>query len=212
MSEIEAAGDAGIVRLFFGARPQDTTLRPAIFLDRDGVINEKIAGGYVTRWSEFRFTPHIVETLVKLAASDVPVIVISNQACVGKGLVGTSLLAEITCRFVSQLRSVNARIDAVYYCPHLQEYGCGCRKPRAGLLQAAALDWRLDLGRSVFIGDSISDMQAARTAGCRGILLHAAVGPDPRSVADMPAVRKILDVPGNPGETQRLKAHLWKTD
>jgi D-glycero-D-manno-heptose 1,7-bisphosphate phosphatase len=158
------------MRLFF-TQPPESGLRPAIFLDRDGVINQQIVGGYVTSWAEFRFLPGVIETLARLAEFDLPVIVISNQAAVEKGLIDRATLAGITRQFVGRLEEAGARIDAVYYCPHRPETGCECRKPKAGLLLEAAREWRLDLSRSVFVGDSMADMEAARAAGCKGILL-----------------------------------------
>jgi histidinol-phosphate phosphatase family protein len=146
-------------------------MRPAIFWDRDGVINERIVGSYVTCWSKFRFVPGIIETLAKLSELDLPMIVVSNQAAVGKGILSVSDLAEITRRFVDRLGGVGARIDAVYYCPHTAEQDCECRKPREGLLRRAADEWRLDLSRSALVGDSISDLEAARAVDCKAILL-----------------------------------------
>src|ERR1051326_4796328 len=95
--------------------------RPAIFLDRDGVINERIWAGYVTHWSEFRFIDGIVPALRLLNRLHLPVIVISNQSGVGKGLMGERTLRHITTRFVNLLARHGARIDAVYYCPHANE-------------------------------------------------------------------------------------------
>lgn len=144
---------------------------PGIFLDRDGVINRRIRGGYVTKWSEFEFIPGIERAISGLSALRLPIIVISNQAGVGKGLVARSTLIGVTERFVTALRRVGARIDAVYYCPHVASEKCDCRKPKAGLLRRAAADWGLELRRSVPVGDSLSDLRAAKAVGCRGVLM-----------------------------------------
>ena len=153
----------------FSAPPVSGT-RPAIFLDRDGVINEQIVGGYVSSWSEFRFIPGIRSALATLSEIGLPIIVVSNQAGVGKGIVSATALAAITNQFVLELRNASARIDAVYYCPHIPADGCGCRKPRAGLLEEAAQEWRVDLSRSILIGNSMTDVQAARAVNCHCIL------------------------------------------
>jgi D-glycero-D-manno-heptose 1,7-bisphosphate phosphatase len=153
----------------FGDPPPRAT-RPAIFLDRDGVINERIVGGYVTSWGQFRFLEGSIAMLRELGRFKLPLIVVSNQAGVGKGLMSRANLARITERFVSRLRRAGASIAAVYYCPHTADAGCRCRKPRPGLLLQAARDWRIDLGHSILIGDSPSDIEAARAAGCRSIL------------------------------------------
>ena len=147
--------------------------RPAIFLDRDGVINERVVGGYVTHWTEFRFLDGIVPVLRTLSRLHLPIIVVSNQSGVSKGLVGSRSLRHITTRFVDWLASHGARIDAAYYCPHTAEQACPCRKPKPGLLLSAAQDCRIDLSRSVLIGDALTDVQAAVAAGCPGILLNA---------------------------------------
>jgi D-glycero-D-manno-heptose 1,7-bisphosphate phosphatase len=164
------ATSEGILRLFF-SEPPLTGHSPAIFCDRDGVINERIRGGYVTQWSEFRFIEGIEQALAELSTFGLPLIVVSNQAGVGKGVVSPEALAQITESFVSSLGNQGAKVDAVYYCPHVPEARCSCRKPATGLLRQAAEDWRIDLGRSVLIGDSASDLQAAQTSRCQAILL-----------------------------------------
>lgn len=146
-------------------------MRPAIFFDRDGVINERIVGGYVTEWSQFQFVSGIRAAMTTLSEIGLPVIVVSNQAGIGKGLLSRSVLGDITNRFVAALRLERARVDAVYYCPHAAEDGCWCRKPRIGLIRQAAAEWRIDLDRSVLIGDSPTDVEAANTAHCGAILL-----------------------------------------
>jgi histidinol-phosphate phosphatase family protein len=164
------------LRFVFG-RPSSGGKRPAIFLDRDGVINERIAGGFVTAWDEFRFLPGIPQAVAALARLRLPMIVVSNQAGVSERRIRPSALQDLTGRFVGALARAGARIDAVYYCPHAPDDGCRCRKPRPGLLLEAARDWRLDLGRSVLIGDSARDLEAARAAGCRSVLLKAGAAP-----------------------------------
>ncbi|HEY6292109.1 MAG TPA: HAD family hydrolase [Terriglobia bacterium] len=150
--------------------PRVRQRRPAIFFDRDGVINQRIVGGYVTSWSEFRFLDGMIPVLRDLSRLKLPIIVVSNQAGVGKGLMSRFALGAITERFVSELARRGARMDAVYYCPHAPEQACPCRKPQPGLLLRAARDWRIDLSRSVLVGDSLRDIEAASAVDCRGIL------------------------------------------
>lgn len=155
------------------AEPPAHGLRPGILLDRDGVVNQRIVGGYIADWSAFRFVRGIQAALGRLSRLGLPIVVVSNQAGVGKGLVSPSTLRKLTIRFIALLAQAGARIDAVYYCPHTPAQRCGCRKPQPGLLQQAAVDWRLDLRRSVLIGDSVSDLEAARAVGCQAIWLRA---------------------------------------
>ncbi len=158
------------IRFLFGT-PPSAGRRPAIFLDRDGVINERILNGYVTAWRQFRFIDHAVATLRELSRLRLPILVVSNQSGVGRGALSRHDLEQITRRFVSALGRHSVRIDGVYYCPHHPDEGCSCRKPKPGLLLQAARDWQIDLRASVMIGDAITDIQAAQAAGCRGILL-----------------------------------------
>lgn len=143
---------------------------PAIFIDRDGVINCRRAGDYVLNWSQFSFTPGIREALSELAKLRLPMIVISNQACVGKGLLTIFGLQDITTRMYEILVAGGILIAAAYYCIHRVEDNCSCRKPKPALLYSAAFDYNIDLNRSVFIGDSDTDMQAGLAAGCTPVL------------------------------------------
>jgi histidinol-phosphate phosphatase family protein len=150
--------------------------RPAIFLDRDGVINRRRPGDYVLNWSQFEFVPGIREALKQIASLGLPMIVISNQAAIGKGLLATDALQEINTRMRQTLLQDGTALTAAYYCPHKSEENCACRKPRPGLIYAAANDFNLDLSRSVFVGDSEADVEAARAAGCRLVLFCSDFG------------------------------------
>jgi D-glycero-D-manno-heptose 1,7-bisphosphate phosphatase len=146
---------------------------PAIFIDRDGVINCRRPGDYVLDFSQFAFVPGIRDALKQLTALRLPMIVISNQAAVGKGLLDPAGLEEITARMEQALRGDGTVLTAAYYCMHRADEGCLCRKPKPELLQRAANDFNIDLSRSVFIGDSETDVRAARAAGCAPILFGA---------------------------------------
>jgi D-glycero-D-manno-heptose 1,7-bisphosphate phosphatase len=159
------------IRYAFRSPPLCGRRRPGIFFDRDGVINERIRGGYVTHWNDFHFIDGIVPVLRRLSRLRLPIIVVSNQSGVDRGLLSLRSLREITSRFVDLLARHAACIDAAYYCPHTDEQSCSCRKPKPGLLLRAARDYRIDLGRSIMIGDEPRDMEAAAAAGCGGILL-----------------------------------------
>lgn len=97
-------------------------------------------------------------------------IVISNQAAVGKGLLDLDGLQVITAQMHQVLNSDGTFLSAVYYCTHRPEENCVCRKPKAELLRRAADDFNIDLSRSIFIGDSDTDVQAAKLAGCMPVL------------------------------------------
>ena len=146
---------------------------PTIFLDRDGTINERVEKGYVTSWDAFRFLPGAKEALRRLAQEGYRVLVVSNQAGVGKGLMSQTELDRITTRFCRQVDRSGGRIDEVFYCTHTPAEECDCRKPKPGLLLRAAEKYGVLLDRAYFIGDSDSDVLAGQRAGCRTILIRA---------------------------------------
>jgi histidinol-phosphate phosphatase family protein len=145
-------------------------LRPTIFLDRDGVLIEN-RDEYVRSWADVAFIPRVLGALAEMAASDYALVVVSNQAAVGKGLVAAEIVEAIHERLQAEVTRAGGRLDALYYCPHTDADQCDCRKPRPGLLLRAARDHRLDLARSWMIGDALTDLQAGETAGARSLLV-----------------------------------------
>jgi D-glycero-D-manno-heptose 1,7-bisphosphate phosphatase len=180
-----------------------------VFLDRDGVINENLAGRYVEDWATFRFLPGAVEAVAALKRAGYPVVVVTNQAGIAHGRFSADALEEIHRRMVAAVRAGGGDVDAVLHCPHHPQAGCDCRKPQPGMLRRAAERLDLDLSRSVLVGDHLTDLQAARAAGCRAILVLTGRGRDAAPllaadpelaavsvVADLPAaVRLILETP-----------------
>ena len=142
----------------------------AVFLDRDGVINEN-RRDYVKSWDEFVFLPSALPSLRRLARTPFTIIVVSNQSSINRGLVSLSEVNRINERMVKEMREAGGRIDDVYICPHRPDEGCECRKPKPGLLHRAADEWSIDLASSYLVGDALSDMQAALAAGCAPILV-----------------------------------------
>ncbi len=161
-------------------------MRPAIFLDRDGVIVEN-REAYIRSWADVSFIPAALEALRALARSDWAIIIATNQAAVGKGIITLELAHQINQRIIAEVVRCGGRIDAAYLCPHRPDEHCDCRKPKPGMLLRAAYDLGLDLSRSVMIGDAITDMQAARAASVRGILVTTGRGlSEWRAFADAP--------------------------
>jgi D-glycero-D-manno-heptose 1,7-bisphosphate phosphatase len=155
--------------------------RPAVFLDRDGVINHN-RPDHVKTWAEFSFLPGALDALRTLAGLDWPVVVISNQAAIGRGLISREAVDEINRRMAAAVRAAAGRIDDVLYCPHRPDEACECRKPQAGLLLAAADRLGLNLGDSFLVGDAESDVLAARAAGCRPVLVLTGRGAEQLSL------------------------------
>ena len=171
-----------------------TAKGPAIFIDRDGVINCRRPGDYVLDWAQFVFLPGIRAALKQLASLGLPMIVISNQAAVDKGLLDPASLQEITAKMHQALIEDGVQLAAAYYCPHKADENCICRKPKLALLQTAADDFNIDLSRSIFIGDSDTDVQAARAAGCAPVLFGSYDGPQPTPPANLLTTREVTEL------------------
>jgi D-glycero-D-manno-heptose 1,7-bisphosphate phosphatase len=145
-----------------------------VFLDRDGVINEKPPeGSYVTRWDEFVLIPAVIDWVRLFNALDLLVIIVTNQRGIALGLMSQEALQDIHGRMLALFQERGARIDDIFVCPH-QEGTCDCRKPRPGLVREAQSKWNLDLAQSLLIGDSERDRQLAES--CRIPFLRAARG------------------------------------
>lgn len=141
--------------------------RRCVFLDRDGVINEKaLPGEYIRTWAEFRFLPTITDWIRLFNNLDLLVIVVTNQRCIARGLATKADVDDIHSRMVQELARSGARIDDVLMCPH-EEGECDCRKPRPGMVMEAAKKWDIDLPASLLIGDSASDRELAQNCGVR---------------------------------------------
>ncbi|MFH0809952.1 MAG: HAD family hydrolase [Pseudomonadota bacterium] len=156
-------------------------MKPAVFLDRDGTLNEEM--GYINHIGRFRLFPEAVEAVRLLNDAGLAAVVVSNQSGVARGYFPESLLSAVEGRLAAGLAAGGARIDAFYYCPHhpqaaLPEYrrSCECRKPKPGLLLRAAQELGLDLGASWLIGDRLLDIETAHAAGARGILVLTGYG------------------------------------
>jgi D-glycero-D-manno-heptose 1,7-bisphosphate phosphatase len=142
----------------------------AIFFDRDGVICEN-RPDHVKNWGEFKFLPGVIGSLVRLSSLGLPLVVITNQAVIGRGLASMGAVEAIHQRMVAEINEAGGRIDRVYYCPHLPEDQCDCRKPKTGLLLQAAKELGLDLSHSYLVGDAATDILAGQQVGCRTFLV-----------------------------------------
>ena len=159
----------------------------AVFLDRDGVINNDT--GYVSQWSEFVFLPGAIEAMQRLSRAGYALIVVTNQSGIARGYSSEQDFATLTQHMRHALSRQGASIAGVYYCPHhidgvSAEYrkSCSCRKPAPGLLLRAIDDHNIDAKRSAFVGDKASDMAAGASAGIAR-RFHVTMGsPEPGSV------------------------------
>lgn len=169
----------------------------AIFLDRDGTINEEI--GYLDRLEKLRLIPGAAEAIRLINASGMKTVVVTNQSGVARGIFTESFVAEIHERLREMLGAERALIDAFYFCPHHPTEGleaylktCDCRKPAPGMLLHAAKELRIDPYRSYMVGDTLKDIEAGGRAGAQGILVRTGYGED--AVAELgPGEKPLLD-------------------
>ncbi len=145
-------------------------LRSAVFLDRDGVIIENRAD-YVKSLAESKFIPGAVEALARLAKTDWLIVIVTNQAAIGRHIITRETAEAINEYVVRTIVAAGGRVDGVYVCPHTPDDGCACRKPAPGLLLQAAAELGIDLEASVMIGDAVSDVRAALAAGAKPVFL-----------------------------------------
>ena len=149
--------------------------RPAVFLDRDGVLVDDVH--FLTEPDRLRILPRAVEALRGLQ-DRFYIIVVTNQSGIARGLLTEERLLEIHQVLIERLSAEGAFVDAIYYCPHLPgatvrayDIECDCRKPKGGMLLRAETDWGIDLAGSTMLGDRPRDLDAGRAAGVRGIMI-----------------------------------------
>jgi D-glycero-D-manno-heptose 1,7-bisphosphate phosphatase len=143
-----------------------------VFIDRDGVINKSPGDRlYVTSLGSFRFLPRSKKAISLLSKNEFKVFVVSNQAGVGNGAYSQKTLDNITIKMLNDIRQDGGKIDKVYYCTHRKDIDCSCHKPKPGMLEQAAKEFKFDLEEAYFIGDTIIDVLTAQAAGCKSILV-----------------------------------------
>ena len=155
--------------------------RPAVFLDRDGTLTHE--ADWVTSKERLDLVPSAAEAVAALSRAGFAVVLATNQSAVARGLITEAGLAEIHAHLAAELARGGARLDGVYWCPHHPTEGtppyrreCECRKPRPGMLLAAARDLDLDLARSFVVGDAERDLAAGAAVGAQGVLVATGKG------------------------------------
>ena len=140
----------------------------AVFLDRDGVINEEV--NYLRHPEEFRLLPRSARAIRELRKAGFRVVVVTNQSGLARGYFSQQDLAAVHERMQHELAKARTRVDGIYICPHHPDDACLCRKPGVLLFQRAAQDLHLDLMRSFFVGDKLTDLVPGKTLGGRTVL------------------------------------------
>jgi len=163
-------------RLFCGQ-----AMNKAVFLDRDGTINEEM--GYINHVSRFKMFSFVPEAIRVFNDAGYKVIVVTNQSGVARGYFKEELVKEIHARLIKEVEMGSAKIDKIYYCPHHPIEGigaykknCSCRKPNTGMIEEAVLEFDLDLSQSYMIGDRYKDTLFANNAGLKSIFVKTGYG------------------------------------
>ena len=153
----------------------------AVFLDRDGTINEEV--GYLDRLEKLRLIPGAAEAIRLINESGMKTVVVTNQSGVARGFFTEAFVDEVHTHLREMLREEGASLDGFYFCPHHPTEGrgrylrsCNCRKPSPGLLLRAAEELHLDPARSYMVGDTLKDIEAGARAGVQGILVRTGYG------------------------------------
>jgi len=156
-------------------------VKPAVFLDRDGTLIEDV--GYLRTVRDLRLFPWTVDAVRALNHAGLPVVVITNQSGIARGLLTEETVHDVHRHLSSLLEGGGAHVDAYYYCPHHPDGSvatytrrCDCRKPGRGMIDRAAADLGIEPSRSFVVGDKWLDVGAARTVGGRGILVRTGYG------------------------------------
>lgn len=155
--------------------------KPAVFIDRDGTINEQM--GYINHVSRFILLPSAAEAVRLLNGHGYLAIVVSNQSGVGRGYFPIELVHDVHEYMKSLLEKEGAAVDGIYFCPHhpealVPEYriDCNCRKPKTGLIEKACEDFDIDMKNSYVIGDRCSDIELADRSDLKGLMVKTGYG------------------------------------
>jgi D-glycero-D-manno-heptose 1,7-bisphosphate phosphatase len=153
----------------------------AVFVDRDGTVNEEV--DFLTSPRDLRLIPRSAEAIRRANDLGLRVIIVTNQSGVARGLLTEAELLDVHRALTERLAAENARVDDIYYCPHHPSEGigpyrreCDCRKPNTGMVERAVREFRIDPERSYVIGDRTVDVAMAKNAGARAILVLTGYG------------------------------------
>jgi D-glycero-D-manno-heptose 1,7-bisphosphate phosphatase len=178
---------------------QEGYRQAAVFLDRDGTINEEV--GYMDRLEKLKLIPFAAEAIRLINSSGMKTVVVTNQSGVARGLFDEAFVDRVHIRLREMLRTEGAFLDGIYFCPHHPTEGrerylmtCDCRKPAPGLLLQAAVNLNLDPLRSYMVGDTLKDIEAGIRAGAQGILVRTGYGAE--SAALIPGKEPVRKIPG----------------
>jgi D-glycero-D-manno-heptose 1,7-bisphosphate phosphatase len=137
-----------------------------LFLDRDGVINERLHNDYVKHPSEFHFLPRVLEAISALSKIFGKILIVTNQQGIGKGLMTENDLKDIHALMLEEIDNSGGKVDWIFYCPYLKEEDPDCRKPKIGMAMKALEHFPdISFSKCIMVGDTPSDIGFARNAG-----------------------------------------------
>lgn len=159
-------------------------MRPVVFMDRDGTLNHEL--GYVREIDSLRLLPGAADAVRRLNDAGIVTVVVTNQSGPARGIFPESHVVKLNERLAELMAAEGARLDAMYYCPHhvdgiVEEYAikCGCRKPAVGLLERAYVDVEnVDRSRAYMVGDQSTDIELAKNACIKSVLVRTGLGDD----------------------------------
>lgn len=164
-----------------------------VLVDRDGVLNRDRADSVLTP-NQLEVIPAAMQAVRRLCEAGYAVVVITNQAGIGRGLLTEEGLEEIHEKLKREVSRAGGRLAAIYHCPHHPDAGCACRKPAPGLILQAREDWGFDPARTWMVGDSVKDIEAAETVGCRAVLVKTGKGRESaKERPEAPVFEDLLD-------------------
>lgn len=173
--------------------------RRVVLVDRDGVLNRN-REHYVKTLDELEILPGVPEAVRMLNDGGYAVLVVTNQAGIGKGVISREALEGIHAELRRLVGAMGGALAEFYVCPHRPEESCRCRKPRPGLVEQAQREWGFDLATTYFVGDARRDVEAARAAGCLPAYVRSGINdyapePDVPVFADLAAfARKLTEL------------------
>lgn len=172
-------------------------MNKAVFLDRDGTINEDIH--YLCKTADFRLLPGAAQAIRRLKENGWLIVIITNQSGIARGYCTKADVDAVHAHMRAELAAAGAAPDAIYYCPHAPDAGCACRKPGAQLFEQAARALHIDLPASIMVGDKLTDLLAAPRLGCRTSLVLTGCGRDEAS-----------HIPAGPFQPDHIAEDLWE--
>lgn len=163
---------------------------PAVFLDRDGTINEEV--GFLSDPEQVALIPRAADALVKLRDAGLKLIVVTNQSGIARGLFSEAELHHVNRKLTALLAEHGAKIDEYYFCPHHPNFGekknCDCRKPKPGMAHQAVRELGVDLSRSYFVGDKLTDIELGKNAGGKTVLVLTGYGSEEKKLLEAKGV------------------------